>query len=169
VQIKKVLISELKEAKYNPRKDLQPGDEEYKALKMSIENFGYVSPIIVNAHSMVIVGGHQRLKILREQGLNEIDVLMIDINEQNEKLLNLALNKIQGNWDMEKLKIIIEELKNDDYDMILTGFSNEEIDILINNKPEVKDVDISINDNSGLLTVCPKCHYAGEKDMFLLD
>jgi hypothetical protein len=94
---------------------------------------------------------------------------MIDINEQNEKLLNLALNKIQGNWDMEKLKIIIEELKNDDYDMILTGFSNEEIDILINNKPEVKDVDISINDNSGLLTVCPKCHYAGEKDMFLLD
>lgn len=124
------LISELKPAEYNPRKRLRPGDEEYESLKRSIETFGYVDPIIVNKDGTVI-GGHQRLFVLSDLGYLEADVAVVDLNKQDEKALNIALNKISGEWDQEKLAAIFSELKLDGYDATVSGFQDDEIASLI--------------------------------------
>ncbi len=110
-------IADLKPAKYNPRKDLQPGDPEYEQLKKSITAFGYVDPIIVNKRNNIVIGGHQRLKILTELGNKAVDVSVVDLDEKEEKALNVALNKISGEWDMPMLQDILIELNSDGLDM----------------------------------------------------
>ena len=123
-------VTDLKPAEYNPRKRLQPGDEEYERLKRSIETFGYVDPIIVNADGTVI-GGHQRLFVLQDLGYTEADVAVVDLNKADEKALNIALNKISGEWDEVKLADIFAELNADGYDSTVTGYERSEIsDIL---------------------------------------
>lgn len=123
-------ISDLKPAEYNPRKSLQPGDPEYESLKRSIETFGYVDPIIVNKDGTVI-GGHQRLSVLVDLGYTEADVAVVDLNKHDEKALNIALNKISGEWDEAKLAAIFSELKLDGYDATVSGFQDDEIASMI--------------------------------------
>jgi ParB-like chromosome segregation protein Spo0J len=96
-------VSDLIPAKYNPRKDLKPGDKEYEKIKNSITEFGYVDPIIINSDN-TIIGGHQRLKVLRDLGYTEVDCVVIEIDKTKEKALNIALNKISGEWNVELLK-----------------------------------------------------------------
>lgn len=123
-------ISDLQPAEYNPRKRLRPGDEEYERLKRSIETFGYVDPIIINADGTVI-GGHQRLFVLQDLGYSEADMAVVNLSKQDEKALNIALNKISGEWDEEKLAAIFVELDAEGYDSTKTGFKRNEIsDIL---------------------------------------
>lgn len=123
-------ITDLRPAEYNPRKRLHPGDEEYERLKRSIETFGYVDPIIINADGTVI-GGHQRLFVLQDLGYLEADVSVVSLSKADEKALNIALNKISGEWDEEKLAAIFAELNADGYDTTVTGFERNEIsDIL---------------------------------------
>ena len=123
-------VSELNPAVYNPRKRLMPGDEEYERLKNSIQTFGYCDPIIINADGTVI-GGHQRLFVLRDLGFEEADVAVVDLSKADEKALNVALNKISGEWDEEKLAALFADLKADDYDLSLTGFSEDEYNNII--------------------------------------
>jgi ParB-like chromosome segregation protein Spo0J len=78
LDFKKLRISELKPAAYNPRKDLKSGDPEFEKIKNSIIEFGYVEPIIVNS-DFSVVGGHQRIKVLKELGYDEIDCVVIDM------------------------------------------------------------------------------------------
>ena len=73
MQIIKKKIDELKPANYNPRKNLKSGDKEYEKLKKSIKEFGYVEPVIYNKRTGIVVGGHQRLKVLKDLGYEEID------------------------------------------------------------------------------------------------
>ena len=127
MQIERMKITDLKPAKYNPRKDLQPGDPEYEQLKKSITAFGYVDPIIVNKRNNIVIGGHQRLKILTELGNKAVDVSVVDLDEKEEKALNVALNKISGEWDMPMLQDILFELNTDGFDMESIGFSMEEL------------------------------------------
>ena len=136
MQIIRKSISELKPAPYNPRKDIQPGDTEYEKLKRSLEEFGYVEPIIWNERSGHVVGGHQRLKVLQELGETEIDCVVVDLPAEQEKALNIALNKISNDWDNEKLSALLEELQNEEIDMTLTGFDLSEIDKLLADEPE---------------------------------
>jgi ParB-like chromosome segregation protein Spo0J len=103
MNIQKISVEKLNPAVYNPRKDLKPGDKEYEKLKRSIEEFGYVEPVIWNQKTGNVVGGHQRLKVLLDLGQTEIDCVVVDLDLQREKALNLALNKIQGEWDENKL------------------------------------------------------------------
>ena len=119
-------IEELKPAEYNPRKRLQPGDEEYERLKRSIEAFGYVDPIIINADGTVI-GGHQRLFVLHDLGYTEADVAVVDLSKADEKALNVALNKISGEWDDEKLAALFADLNTEEYDLGITGYAQDEI------------------------------------------
>ena len=126
IQQERRRIDELNPAEYNPRKRLQPGDEEYESLKRSIDTFGYVDPIIVNADGTVI-GGHQRLFVLRDLGYSEADVAVVDMSKADEKALNIALNKISGEWDEEKLAAIFAELDAGGYDLSLTGYTDDEI------------------------------------------
>ena len=93
-------ITELLEAQYNPRKDLKPTDAEYRKLKRSIEEFGYIEPVIWNECTGLVVGGHQRLKVLRDLGYHEVQCVIVELDEAQEKALNVALNKISGSWDI---------------------------------------------------------------------
>ena len=130
MNIQKINILKLKPSEYNPRKDLQPEDEEYIKIKNSIFEFGYVAPVIINA-DMTVIGGHQRLKVLKELGYEEIQCIVVDLDKNKEKALNLALNKISGEWDNDKLEAILAELKETDIDINVTGFSNDEIDDIL--------------------------------------
>ena len=140
MNIQKIKIDKLIPATYNPRKDLKPGDAEYIKIKNSIENFGYVSPLIINK-DMTVIGGHQRLKVLKELGFTELECIIVDLDKTKEKALNIALNKIQGDWDEEKLEALLQELKLDDFDTNLTGFDFDEVDEIL------KDVTGSKEDN----------------------
>lgn len=129
--VQKINISEINPAKYNPRKDLKLGDPEYDKLKKSIAEFDLVEPLIWNKQTGNLVGGHQRLKILQEMGMEEVDVSVVDLTPQKEKALNLALNKIQGDWDLPKLKDLLEELDTGEFDIEITGFDEKEIEDLM--------------------------------------
>ena len=131
MQVSKIPIGQLNPAAYNPRKDLQPGDPEYEKLKRSMQEFGYVEPIVWNKRTGNIVGGHQRYKVLLDMGMSEVDCVVVDLDETKEKALNLALNKIQGDWDYVKLKDLLEELDTGAFDIEITGFSLEEIEQLM--------------------------------------
>ena len=130
MDIQKIPINKLNPAKYNPRKDLQPGDPEYEKLKKSILEFDYIDPIIWNKRTGNVVGGHQRLKILKELGRTEIEVSVVDLDETKEKALNLALNKTGGDWDLLLLKDLLQELDTGDFDIEITGFDEEELNKL---------------------------------------
>ena len=140
MEIQKIKIDKLNPAKYNPRKDLQPGDAEYEKLKRSIETFGYVEPVIWNKRTCNIVGGHQRYKILKVTGEKEIDCVVVDMDEKEEKALNIALNKVSGEWDLPLLKELMEELDESMFDISLTGFDAAEIEDLFSNVHD-KDVE----------------------------
>ena len=122
MQIEKRDVSELKAATYNPRKDLKPGDAEYEKLKRSIQEFGYVEPVIWNKRTGVVVGGHQRLKVMKDLGFTEVDCVVVDLDESKEKALNIALNKISGEWDTDLLTNLLKDLDGSGYDITLTGF-----------------------------------------------
>ena len=124
-------VDKLIPAEYNPRKDLKPGDPEYEKLKRSITEFGYVEPVIWNKTTGHIVGGHQRAKILIETGVTEIECVVVEMSEEKEKALNVALNKINGEWDKDKLSLLIADLQGADFDVSLTGFDAAEIDKLL--------------------------------------
>ena len=154
MEIVKKPIESLIPADYNPRKDLTPSDPEYQRLKRSVEEFGYVEPVIYNKRSGVVVGGHQRLKVLKELGFKEIDCVEIDIDEVKEKALNVALNKISGSWDEVKLKELLTDLKSLEYDVELTGFTVSELESLeVIEPPKPKDV---VEDDYDPLQEVPK-------------
>ncbi len=68
MEIKRISLDEINPAKYNPRKDLKPGDAEYEKLKRPIDEFNLVEPLVMNKRGNVLISGHQRLKILKERG-----------------------------------------------------------------------------------------------------
>lgn len=129
MEIRKVKVSDLRPAEYNPRQDLKPGDREYEKIARSIDEFGYVEPIVWNETTGNIVGGHQRLKILIERGETEVEVSVVRLNERDEKVLNVALNKITGRWDTGKLTDLLKELQAEGA-MEVTGFEDWELDAL---------------------------------------
>lgn len=120
-------VEVLKPAEYNPRKDLKPGDPEYEKLKRSIQEFGYVEPVIWNKQTQTVVGGHQRLKVMKDLGYTEVDCVIVDLDREKEKALNIALNKISGSWDELMLSNLLQDLEQSGYDITMTGFDMAEI------------------------------------------
>ena len=144
MEIVKVDINELISPEYNPR---QITDDEMEKLKNSINEFGYIAPIIVNKHNNHIVGGNQRYHALKDMGYDEIDVIFIEETDLNrEKTLNIALNKISGDWDNEKLEELLNELNTSDIELILTGFDEFELEGLLFDADE--DLDDEVVDRS---------------------
>lgn len=131
MEFKKLKIDLLVPADYNPRKKLKPGDAEFEKIKNSINEFGYVDPVIVNK-DLTVIGGHQRISVLKTLGYEEIDCVVIEIDKTKEKALNIALNKITGEWNKELLADLIKDLQDLDYDTSFTGFEPPEIDALFN-------------------------------------
>ena len=121
IAIEQVSTSLLKPATYNPRKLTTKQEEQ---LTESLEQFGLVDPILVNKHKgreNIIIGGHQRYKIASKLGYKEVPVVYLDLDEKQEKELNLRLNKNTGEWDIEMLKEFDSQMLTD------VGFSNEEL------------------------------------------
>jgi ParB-like chromosome segregation protein Spo0J len=127
---KQIAIEKLNPAEYNPR-IMYP--EEMEQLKESINKFGLVEPIIVNK-DMTVIGGHQRLKAVTEMGWEVADCVVLDLSKKEEKILNLALNKISGVWDETKLADLIYELQNE-----AMGFSEEEVNQYTTRKEIMQD------------------------------
>ncbi|MDI6677060.1 site-specific DNA-methyltransferase [Bacillus wiedmannii] len=128
MEIRKIQIDQINPAPYNPRVDLKPGDLEYERLKRSIEEFGYIELLVWNECTGNLVGGHQRFKVLKAKGVQEVEVSVVRLDESKEKALNIALNKISGDWDYPALGKLLDELSCvDNIDVELTGFSFDEI------------------------------------------
>lgn len=144
MEIREIEISQLKRAEYNPRKELTPEDPEYQQLKKSIVEFGYVVPVVVNS-DMTVIGGHQGLTVLEDLGYKKIECSVQNLNKTQEKALNLALNKINGIWDNEKLEKILAELKELEFDMDITGFSSEELNEIFNDTLEATEDDFDVD------------------------
>lgn len=127
MECKVMRLADIVPAEYNPRVTLTEADFEYKALKASIDEFGFVEPLVVNEHNMCVIGGHQRLQVLKDSGATEVECVMInETDPEREKALCVALNKIKGDWDMEKLAFL---LGDDDVSVFPTGFDEGEVDL----------------------------------------
>lgn len=158
MEIVNIKIDKLNPAKYNPRLNLQPEDKEYQDIKRSIVEFGLVEPLVINK-DMTVIGGHQRLKVLRGFNWSLIPCITVDLDKQKEKMLNIALNKIGGDWDRGKLKDVLEELDTGEWDISLTGFGEQEIEDLMT-EFHVENIDEKeVDENIETETECPKCGY----------
>lgn len=168
MELEPIKITDIVPADYNPRKI---SEQEYTKLRNSIETFGLVDPIIINLKNNHIVGGHQRYDVLLDQYMEDNDFfpelqmlrlgdvgfvfsdtdLSIE-NEDYEKALNLALNKISGEWDNDKLSAVLNDLSLKGFDTDLTGFDDLELtelqfenDIIYD---ENNDYDLSLDEES---------------------
>ncbi len=134
MQVFQVPIAKIRFADYNPRRI---SDAEMASLKRSLQRFGFVDPVVVNRRrgkpwnaserGAVIVGGHQRVRAARELGHRDVPVVYVNLPPDDEKLLNLALNKIGGEFDLPKLAEILRDLRKAEADLGASGFSEKEI------------------------------------------
>ena len=132
MEIKELPLKELKPVAYNPRKKLKKGDKEYEKIKQSLLKFGYVDPIIVN-EDLTVIGGHQRLTVLKDLDYETAKCVIVDLPKEDEKALNIALNKITGQWDEALLADLLLDLQESDFNLDLTGFEPPEIDDILSN------------------------------------
>ena len=158
-----VQIKDLNPAEYNPRKKLKPGDKEYEKIRQSIEEFGFADPVVVNS-DMTIIGGHQRVTVAETLGYTEVPCAIVDLDKNQEKALNIALNKITGTWNEQLLADLIEDLQNSDFDVAVTGFEPPEIEQLFN---KVHDKNVS-EDNFDVDAELSKPAVAKKDDIWLL-
>lgn len=130
MNIETISIELLKESPYNPRVKLQPTDPEYKHIQRSISEFELVEPLVWNKRSGFLVGGHHRLQVLKDLGAKDVQVSVVDLDPDKEKALNVALNKISGQWDTEKLRQLFVDVQKN-IDATISGFSADEIHRLV--------------------------------------
>ncbi|MDX5484865.1 ParB N-terminal domain-containing protein [Bacillus pumilus] len=169
MNIKTIPVHKINPSPYNPRIDLQPGDPEYDSLKNSIKKFGYIDPLVWNERTGHLVGGHQRFKVLMEEHPSEILVSVVSLDEKDEKALNIALNKIDGDWDEYKLTQLITELEESGYDLSSTGFSDSELEDILNDLEhsgqggavsESHEIDLEDYSDDQFEHTCPKCGFS---------
>lgn len=124
-------LADLIPAAYNPRKALTPEDPEYQDIKASIQGLGYADPIVIN-YDGTIIKGHQRRTVMMDMGIEEAEVVVLDIRDKaKEKMINVALNKITGKWDLQILKDLLSDLDLNGYDFSVTGFHQDDLEDLI--------------------------------------
>jgi len=111
-------------APWNPRRI---SDHDLAALGRSMTEFGVVEPIVVNTRTGRVVGGHQRIRAAEVRGIETLPVVHVDLDETQERQLNIALNRISGEFAMEELAALLNELRVADADLSLTGFTAGEL------------------------------------------
>ena len=127
LQIEHVPIGDLRPDPANPRRI---SDAELETLTRSLREFGFIDPVIARRDDKLVIGGHQRLLAARKLGLKTVPVVFIEVSEQKAKLLNVALNKISGEWDQELLAHLLADL-GDGADLTLSGFADDEVKKLL--------------------------------------
>lgn len=129
LRVCQVPISRLRPWRDNPR---VMSAEEMAKLKRSIQEFGMVEPLVVRRSDHLVIGGHQRLEAARELRLTRVPVVHVEVDDPQAKTLNLALNKIQGEWHLPRLGALLEELRElPDFDETVSGFDLGEMDELL--------------------------------------
>ena len=145
MKITLVKINNLNPAEYNPR---QISNKQYEDLKASMEKFGCVDPIIININpdrQNVVVGGHQRLRILRDLGAEKVPTVSVNLSQEDERELNVRLNKNGGEWDMDLLSNFdVVDLKEWGFKDIELGFNIDKID-------EDKPITITVKEDDAVL------------------
>lgn len=126
-----IKLADIKPAPYNPRVQLTPKDQEYKALDASIAENGLVLPLVVNLRDNCLIGGHQRLSVLLAAGETETNAVVVDMDEAQAKALCIALNKLDGEWDYGVLAEILQELIEEHESLTSTGFTEADIQDLL--------------------------------------
>ena len=129
MNIETIPLEQLQPAPYNPRVTLQPGMEGYNRLTRSLEEFDLVQPLVWNRRTGHLVGGHQRAAILQTKGVTETPCVVVDLDLDREKALNVALNneKVGGDFDTAALADVLQSLQASDIDETLTGFSEQDL------------------------------------------
>ncbi len=162
MNIRKIAMNSITPAGYNPRADLKVGDLEYEKLLRSIKEFGFVEPLVWNERTGNLVGGHQRYKILQAQGVTEIEVSVVDLPLEKEKALNIALNKVRGEWDENKLADLLRDLSRvPDFDCGLTGFDTDEINKIFDEQLKT-DLSLDSDASDGLNSEGPTITQPGD-------
>lgn len=121
-------INLLNPAEYNPR---NLTEEQFNNIKSSLDEFDFVNPLVVNSNpnrKNILIGGHQRLKVAKELGYKQVPVVYVNLNEQQEKELNIRLNKNTGEWDLDSLSEHFTKNELSDW-----GFDEEELSVLFRN------------------------------------
>lgn len=130
MNIQRLPLERLIPAPYNPRESLKPGDKRYATLARSLREFDLVQPLVWNERTGHLVGGHQRVEILKHQGVTEVECVVVDLPLEREKALNVALNNtdVGGDWEPVKLTELLNELAAlPDFDPTLTGFDEQKL------------------------------------------
>ena len=131
MQIQQYKVEDLIPYVNNSRKH---SDEQVAQIAASIKEFGWTNPILVDGEKGIIAG-HGRLMAARKLKMSEVPVIeLTHLTETQKKALIIADNKLALNaeWDEDLLKIEIEELVEDDYELSKLGFNQEELDDLLN-------------------------------------
>ena len=125
LKIEQIPIDDLRPDPSNPRRI---GDAELESLTRSIQEFGFVQPVLVRREDGVVTAGHQRLLAARRLGYKTVPAVYVDLSPEKARLLNVALNKISGDWDQELLARLFADLETaPGIDLSLTGFADDEI------------------------------------------
>lgn len=149
MEIKTIPFADIVPDDYNPRRELRPGDVEFERIRNSIEQLGYIEPVVYNARTRHIVGGHQRVTAMQHIGRTEAAMSVVDIDEAEEKLLNLRLNRIKGRWDYDKLEPLLAGFSMEE--ALLTGFGSEELAVILAKGDDIDDYidDFDDGDDAG--------------------
>ena len=127
MKIETLNIADIRASSFNPRITLEKGSREYDAIADSIREFGFVEPLVVNGHNMCCLGGHQRLSVLKDMGVESVECVMVEEPDQaREKALCVALNRIKGEWDMDMLAALLQD---EAVFSLPTGFEEGEVDL----------------------------------------
>ncbi len=155
--IEKKKISDLKPAPYNPRKS---NEKQEANLKKSLEKFGVVEPIVFNKRTGYIVGGHFRIRELKKLGYKEVDCVIVDLNEDDEKELNIRLNANTGEWDFDELANSWDAEQLTEWGVDIPNFEIDEVLDLSAFKNEFNDrtneISFSVSFN---FDICEKEYY----------
>ena len=127
MKIETLNTADIRASSFNPRITLEKGSREYEAIADSIREFGFVEPLVVNRHNMCCLGGHQRLSVLKDMGVETVECVMVEEPDQaREKALCVALNRIKGEWDMDMLAALLQD---EAVFSLPTGFEEGEVDL----------------------------------------
>lgn len=126
-----IVMVPIKDVKPNPKNPRNITEYQTEALKRSINKFGFLSPIVINKRNMQIVSGHQRLEAYKSLNKTEVPVIYVELDDKEERALNVAMNRVGGTFDQKGLADIIKDLQGQTSLLETTGLESKEIESLL--------------------------------------
>lgn len=121
--------------------------QQINKLRSSLREFGFINPVIID-RDFNVIAGHGRIMAAKEEGINEVPCVFVDyLTEAQKKAYILADNRMamDAGWDEELLKVEIEALQAEDFDLSLTGFDESELSGFFDTADDAKDDDFDVD------------------------